>query len=79
MPVGPVKLGVLDAGAFFGAGVPGRAAVFHVAAAHRVRRWTAAPGSGRSPAAGFIISATGLVIALDVFVLCWAELGFRLK
>lgn len=36
MPVGPVKLGVLDAGAFFGAGVPGRAAVFHVAAAHRL-------------------------------------------
>lgn len=79
MPVGPVKLGVLDAGAFFRTGVPGRAAVLHVAAAHRVRRWTAAPGSGRSPAASFIMPAIGLFIALDVFVLCWAELGLRLK
>lgn len=36
MPVGPVKLGVLDAGVFFCTGVPGRAAVLHVAAAHRL-------------------------------------------
>lgn len=69
MPVGPVKPGVLDAGAFIGAGVPGRAAVLHVTAAHRVRRWTAAPGSGGSPAAGFIICTAGLVITLVVIVL----------
>lgn len=36
MPVGPVKLGVLDAGVFFRTGVPRRAAVLHVAAAHRL-------------------------------------------
>lgn len=69
VPVVLVKPGVQDAVASFSAGVAGLTAVQHVAAAHRIRKWTAAPGSGGHPAAGLSIFTARLVITLDVSVL----------
>lgn len=67
VPVGPVEEGVLDAGAFLSAEGAVGTAVFHVTAANRVRRWTAAPGGGGRPAAGLSIFASDLLVTWDVF------------
>lgn len=79
VPVLPVDPGILEAVSNVSAGVALGTAVPHVSAAHRIRRWTAAPFSWRCLAAGLSVWTSGSFITLDVSFVRGKEQGLMLE